>query len=570
MAKDWRPFRQARAWAHSLKLPDQKAWHTFAKGRIRLPADIPTNPNAAYKGRGWRGYGDWLGTGRLSVVDKSKQWRPFAGAREWARALKLTGQAAWNALARKRLPDDIPTNPQSAYPEFAGMEDWLGLPPIWGTSDRERRIRYEIAALFPGETLHRTVRETDGRRWKVDISLPSRRLIVEYDGWYWHRENVAMDETKSTALRRNGFRVIRIRERPLPRLHSDDVFVDPRTPVLQCVQRVVRRLLRARRWSADEKRALEAYLQRAEPLCDPPPPLGWRPFDEARSWARSLGLSGSAAWHEFARDRVSLPDDIPASPHYVYAQLGWIDMADWLGTGKVSIRAKSRTWLSFEEARDWARSLKLSGSNAWAAYVKTPGNLRPGVPTNPQRTYRYRGWAGWGDWLGTGAISVAKQNANWRPFAQARKWARSLGLRNWDDWQEFAKGRKNLPLDIPVKPNNAYAGRGWVDWSDWLGTATRSNREISLSWRPFRDARKWARSLKLAGPTAWQTFARGRRNLPPDIPTSPDSAYRNRGWVNWRDWLGATYRPNPHGKPNARIAARGSGNRRKRGGRRPL
>ncbi|MDA9730171.1 DEAD/DEAH box helicase family protein [SAR86 cluster bacterium] len=53
-----------------------------------------------------------------------------------------------------------------------------------------------------------------------------------------------------------------------------------------------------------------------------------------------------------------------------------------------------------------------------------------------------------------------------RPFAQAREWARTLGI-NSVEWREFCKTDKK-PLDIPADVSRAY-GSEWTDWRDFLG-----------------------------------------------------------------------------------------------------
>ncbi|MBP1053826.1 DUF559 domain-containing protein [Rhodococcus qingshengii] len=53
-------------------------------------------------------------------------------------------------------------------------------------------------------------------------SWPLTRVIVEYDGWYWHRDKAEKDLLKTRVLEKAGWTVIRIREttakRPLPEL----------------------------------------------------------------------------------------------------------------------------------------------------------------------------------------------------------------------------------------------------------------------------------------------------------------------------------------------------------------
>lgn len=58
---------------------------------------------------------------------------------------------------------------------------------------------------------------------------------------------------------------------------------------------------------------------------------------------------------------------------------------------------------------------------------------------------------------------------------------------------------------------------------------------------PFKAARRFAQSLRLARRDEWRAWAienndelRARR-----IPPNPEFAYRHSGWVSWSDWLGA-------------------------------
>lgn len=59
-------------------------------------------------------------------------------------------------------------------------------------------------------------------RWKVDVLVPSARLVIEYDGVYWHRDKQDVDLRKSRDLMEAGYRVARIRENDLPHLDFAD------------------------------------------------------------------------------------------------------------------------------------------------------------------------------------------------------------------------------------------------------------------------------------------------------------------------------------------------------------
>ena len=54
---------------------------------------------------------------------------------------------------------------------------------------------------------------------------------------------------------------------------------------------------------------------------------------------------------------------------------------------------------------------------------------------------------------------------DWRPFEEAREFARSLKLRNRDGWYEYCKSGER-PDDIPANPGIIYKNDGWNGWFD--------------------------------------------------------------------------------------------------------
>jgi hypothetical protein len=75
--REYRNFVEARVFARGLKLRSETEWRAFYKGEMphlgALPADIPTNPDKTYADKGWKGMGDWLGTGRTRVSKSAKR-----------------------------------------------------------------------------------------------------------------------------------------------------------------------------------------------------------------------------------------------------------------------------------------------------------------------------------------------------------------------------------------------------------------------------------------------------------------------------------------------------------------
>ena len=117
----WMHFSSCRAFARSLGLKSKKEWRAWSKVPGQRPEDVPTNPHKNYAGFGWKGYGDFLGTGNVSGGQRSR-FRSFEDARAFVRRLKLSSHTAWQAW-RSYRPRDIPCNPNEAY-KGAGWINW--------------------------------------------------------------------------------------------------------------------------------------------------------------------------------------------------------------------------------------------------------------------------------------------------------------------------------------------------------------------------------------------------------------------------------------------------------------
>lgn len=225
----------------------------------------------------------------------------------------------------------------------------------------------------------------------------------------------------------------------------------------------------------------------------------------------------------------ALPSDIPAHPERVYRNSGWMNLGDWLGTGYVA--TYSRKYRQFDAAREYVRALGLANQKAWKDYYKS-GRKPADIPTNPNNVYRDEGWKGLGDWLGTG--TTAPRLREYLDFEEARKCVRALGIKSWTLWRKYATSGKK-PKGIPSDPKMVYRGKGWVGLGDWLGTGTLAPR--NRKFRSFANARAFSRSLMLHSRSEWHAFcASGDR--PADVPSNPDKSYRGKGWAGMRDWLG--------------------------------
>jgi superfamily II DNA or RNA helicase len=465
---NYRPFEDARAYVRGLGFKSSRQWEDYAKSGKR-PLDIPAHPKSAYARQGWQDMGDWLGTG--SVAFQLREYRSFEYARTFARDLGLKSAVEWKDYAKSgALPVDIPATPQHVYAQkgWRSIGDWLGTESV---SSRMRKYRsFEEARAYV-----RALGLKSGSDWRAfrasgqlppDIPATPNQTYAD-QGWQ------GMGDWLGTGIM-------------APHLKQFRPFEDARAFV--------------RTLGLESMRDWKAYAKSGQRPSDIPvnphstyAGKGWqsmgdwlgtgrvapqlreyRPFEEARAFVRALGFKSTSEWYAYIKSGA-LPFDIPTSPDLSYAESGWQGMGDWLGTGNVAPWV--RPFRSFEEARAYVRALGLRSTKEWKAYVKS-GALPSDIPSNPNRTYAQEGWLGIGDWIGTGAISSHKRR--YRPFEEARSYARRLGLKTRDDWMVHTRSGQ-LPADIPANPHTVYATEGWMNTGDWLGTGRKRRSPSKLA-----------------------------------------------------------------------------------------
>ena len=629
----WRPFDEAREFVRGLELKSVDEWKKFCRGLLSesgiLPNDIPAYPNETYRTQGWKSWGDWLGTG--TVAPFLREYRPFEEAREFARGLGLTSQREWGRLCKGLLsekgvlPDDIPAKPDNTYKNqgWKGMGDWLGTGTV-APFLREYRPFEEAREFARGLGLKNVndwkkfCRDSFRNKESLPNDIPAYpNETYRTQGWKSWGDWLGT-ETVATFLRKyRPFEQARIYAHDL-KLNNQDEWRQfykgllpekgelptdiPRSPnhtyrrngwkswgdwlgtgTVASQLREYRTFEQARKFvhslrlrNRDEwKKFCKGLLRNKEALPSDIPSApqqayrrnGWkswgdwlgtgtvasqlreyRTFEQARKFVHSLRLRNRDEWKKFCKgllpEKGELPTDVPANPDHVYKSQGWQSMGDWLGTETVATFLRQRR--PFEEARKYARGLGLKSQAGWRKFCKglipEKGELPSDIPLSPADTYKNQGWKGWGDWLGTGTI--ANFFREFRLFEEAREYVQGLGLRNKDEWQKLCKGllpeKGELPSDIPTTPNRTYKTQGWQGWGDWLGTGTIA--PFLRKYRAFEEARKYIHGLELANRNEWRKFCKGllpKKGLRPnDIPSNPSRTYKNQGWKNWADWLG--------------------------------
>lgn len=224
-------------------------------------------------------------------------------------------------------------------------------------------------------------------------------------------------------------------------------------------------------------------------------------YEEARTAVRALGIKTLAEYQRrYLEDR-----NLPACPHQYYAGAGWIRWGNFLGT-------EDLTYSEYADAQAAAIALGLTGVKGYRWSYK----VDPRLPSNPAHTYKNKGWTGWTEFLGN------TKRYFYTSYSDARGAAIALNLTTSDYKTRYLEDSK-----LPSAPNRTYAKRGWIGWSDFLGTEKRN------LYPTYAEAQAAASALGIGTSTAYHLRYREDSSL----PSYPESTYKKTGWVNWNTFL---------------------------------
>jgi len=334
----------------------------------------------------------------LRTASQARAFMPFADARAFVSALRLKTVLEWyDYCASGQKPHDIPSNPQVAYEGtgWAGHTDWLGtgrtVPiylPFHEAREFARGLRLKSQAQWG---------EFCGSGDKPD-DIPSKPdYTYRDDGWKglgdwlgteaiatFHREYRPFAEARAFV---HGLQLTRQKDWENYRKSSEKPADIPTNPNV---------VYKDEGWKdfgdwLGTGRVANRYRQ-------------YRPFQEARRFVHCLKLSSHAEWLEYCASGLK-PADIPQKPARVYKGSGWISSGDWLGTGRIANRYRAHR--PFAEARRFVHTLRLPNCSAWFSYCKS-GKKPVDIPYDAATFYKDKGWAGYGDWLGTDHEAICK------------------------------------------------------------------------------------------------------------------------------------------------------------------
>lgn len=386
---------------------------------------------------------------------------------QWAKDHGIVTVAEW--LKSKR-PPEIPSEPASVYGEefreAGGWTAFFGVRKLQQASIVERVLRLILDDVFDvtaSPHRHQTVEGRSKKRYKVDMAYHSLLLVVEYDGFHFHKDKSSFDRIKSNELK-NGkkkWKVVRVREEGLDVLDEVwNVFVPPRASIEEKAKIIIGHLLRLcdlellkipkqqYKWLQEKQKFIDlkkytTLIRQYQGICS---------LEEASAWAKKMGFKTQRDWRTYKGVR---PANIPS---YVDGAYGdeFIEKGGWgwfLGTGRLSNGHKKNVFRSYEEASKWAQDNNIQTIAQWSQHKdKRPAD----IPGDPRLFYKdvFRARGGWPGFLNTGR--VANRYRVFRPMREAATWARDNGISTSTQWKKALKTFTNWPSDVPRCPPRAY------------------------------------------------------------------------------------------------------------------
>lgn len=192
---------------------------------------------------------------------------------------------------------------------------------------------------------------------------------------------------------------------------------------------------------------------------------------------------------------------------------------------------KKNAFFSYEELKKLVKERNVNTKQEYINTYKTLSKDKK-APLNPCTFYGKEIWQNWSIFLDK-PIFKKKLNNLYYSYEECSSVIQKLKITSKSQFFKEVKNLINKDPSIPYSPYKTYETE-WKSWGEFLGTKKiQDNQRIFL---PFEDARNWARSLNLKLSKEWRKLDLDK--LPDGITKKPERTYKNKGWINYYDWLG--------------------------------
>ena len=191
-------------------------------------------------------------------------------------------------------------------------------------------------------------------------------------------------------------------------------------------------------------------------------------FETSKKFVQNLKLKSQKEWNEFCVSGEK-PEELHPTPSRKFKNKGWKGFGDFLGNGNVANHKK--VYWSFSKAKKYMYSLNPrigSKQKDWKEFAKT---MKPEeIPSHPWTHYKEEGYIDLSDFVGSLSNRTKKIRTVYSFDTAKRIASENLSdIKSSYQWmKQIDQIRKKYPK-MPKNPINAYKGKGFKNWSDFIG-----------------------------------------------------------------------------------------------------
>jgi len=208
---------------------------------------------------------------------------------------------------------------------------------------------------------------------------------------------------------------------------------------------------------------------------------------------------------------------LKVDPEKEYKNKGWVNWYAFLGK-----KSPIETYCTYKEAQAAVKRLipvPMSNKSYKKLCIQDPH-----LVLDPNKKYKNKGWVNWYEYLGKESPIVTYDT-----YEEAQAAVQRLNPIPTDNVEYCKLLRQDLRL--VSKPNQKYKNKGWVNWYEFLGK--ESPIELYVT---YEEAQAAVKRLKTV-PTTHREY-KNTYKQDPRLTLEPNKKYKNKGWINWFDFLG--------------------------------
>jgi len=384
---EWMPFEKARDIVRKLNLKSQTEWHIYTKSK-NYNFMLPKAPDQKYKNDGWKSWGDFFGTD--FVAYRYRSYISYEEAKKIIHPFSISSVTQWyNFKKSKDFPKEFPKTPETIYKN----DGWKSWGDFLGNKRRSNHKRNFLSYNQLKIEIKKLNLKTKND-WVKYFKNNSRPANIPYDPFtvYKNKGWESWGEFLGSGFKKNiNYLSYNLAKQKISQLglksmkewhqYKNSKKYNPKIPKAP-----------DQKYKNDGWKSWGDFLGTGRVATYN---IQYLKFEQARLFARKLGLKNGKEWREFIKTDKK-PDNIPNNPEHVYKNKGWISNGDWLGTGYISNSKKE--FLNLQEIKDYFKKNNIESSVQWKKYCKD-GKKPNNIPSGIEQYFKTE-WKGWADFLG--------------------------------------------------------------------------------------------------------------------------------------------------------------------------